>query len=931
MFGSSPTRSHPHHRSLTLIVATALAASAALGADAASAAVTPDAAVVIDEVYGGGGNSGAAFNRDFIELYNRSAAAVDLSGWSVQYSSASGATWQTTPLGSVTLAAGASLLVGQAVGAATTLPGFTADVDGSIAMSGSGGKVALVSSTVALSGASGTAARAEVVDFVGWGAATDWTGTGAAPATTNATSVARTAHATTANNAADFRAGPPTPTGTGGGEPEPPGEPVDATIAEVQGTGAASPLVGQNVRTTGVVTAHYAVGGFNGFVIQTPGTGGDLELASHTASDAVFVYAPSQVGAVELGDSVEVTGAVSEFNGLTEITLADGGLRDLPAASAPTPARVAWPAGAIERESLESMLIAPAGDYTVADTYATNQYGEVKLAFGTAPLRQPTDVARPGSAEAAAVVADNAARAVTLDDGQSTDFLKPANSALTPAYVSLDEPIRVGAHVTFDEPLVLDYRNNAWKLTPTTPVVGDGTGADGVTFENTRTTAPDAVGGDVSVASYNVLNYFTTLGVESSSCVPYRDRAGNGIAVADGCDQRGAWDAASLTRQQDKTVAAITALDASVVGLMEIENSARLGEAPDEALASLVAALNDHAGTARWDYVRSPSNLPDASSLDVITNAIIYQPALVTAVGASVALADQSGDDQAFGNAREPIAQAFAPSGGGEAFTVVVNHFKSKGSVGPWPGDADRGDGQGTSVESRVRQATALRDWVATNPTGTASDDVYLVGDFNSYGQEDPMQVLYEAGYVDAEAAFEVEEATYVFQGLSGSLDHVLMNAGARERATGAATWQINSVESLALEYSRYNYHGTLFWAPDAYRASDHDPVKVGVDALATTPQITAGVATRCTGKKGGAKMMIDVAVTNDGPRTIDIDVATPYGTRTLADVAPGSTAKTTINTKALSISGLVTVTAHDDADAAAVSTRELPVSGHCS
>ena len=83
----------------------------------------------------------------------------------------------------------------------------------------------------------------------------------------------------------------------------------------------------------------------------------------------------------------------------------------------------AWPTTAAQRESLESMLYLPQGTYTVTNTFATNQYGEVGLAFGSTPLIQPTEVARPGTAQADAVAADNAARAVTLDDGATTNFL----------------------------------------------------------------------------------------------------------------------------------------------------------------------------------------------------------------------------------------------------------------------------------------------------------------------------------------------------------------------------------------------------------------------------------------------------------------------------------------------------------------------------
>lgn len=835
---ASPAR-RPLVRSLAVLAAAVTAlAGTVLVPTAATAAVTPDAPVVISEVYGGGGNSGAAFNRDFIELANVGDVDLDLSGYSVQYASAAGGSWQVTPLAGIVLPAGEFLLIGQAFGNNTALPGFVADVEGSIPMSGTAGKVALVSTPQALSGATGLVDLEQVVDFVGWGNAGHYAGSGAAPGTNNS-----------ADNAADFAKGTPTPQGltTEPVEPEEPEEPTDPTsveIAEIQGTGAASPLLGQTVTTIGVVTAHYPTGGLNGYVIQTPGTGGEIDLETHTASQAIFVYAPNGVAnEVALGDTVEVTGTVSEYFGLTQITAAAGSATVIEAAEAPLPASIGWPATAEERERFESMLIAPQGEFTVSNTYSTNQYGEVGLATGSTPLRQPTDLARPGSAEAAAVAADNAARALVLDDGTSINFLSAANSALVPAYVSLVEPVVVGGAVEFTAPFIVDYRNDTWKLNPTRPLLADGSGIDDVLFGNPRTAAPEEVGGDLSIASFNVLNYFTTLGAENASCVAYRDRFGDGVTVREGCPQRGAWDAEDLARQQVKIVEAINTLDADVVGLMEIENSAALGEEADEATATLVDALNTAAGSEKWAFVPSSADLPSPSEQDVITNAIIYQPAVVTPQGASRALGDQSGAGQAFGNAREPIAQVFAPVGGGEPFLFVVNHFKSKGSAGPWPGDADTGDGQGASNESRVRQATALRDWVATIQGDVEA--VALVGDFNSYGHEDPLQVLYDAGYANAEQAFDVATQSYSFQGLSGSLDHVLLNGAALDRATGADIWNINSGESVALEYSRFRSHGIEFYAPDVYRSSDHDPIKVGLTAGEQPPVALIETTTR--------------------------------------------------------------------------------------
>lgn len=846
------TTASPHGRAGA--VATALAAALVLPATAAlaapaSAAVSPAAPVVIDEVYGGGGNSGAAFDQDFVELWNPTDEPVSLDGWTVQYASATGS-WangaQTALTG--TIPAHGSYLVGQGFGTNRDLPDLPApDVTGTIALSGSAGKVALVRDTARLDCAAAACAQLpQVVDLVGWGGASAFAGSAPAPGTSNATSVARVAHANTADNAADFRTGAPTPAAGGAGptpeptpEPTPgptgPGTPAPVVpIAEIQGTGAASPLAGRTVTTVGVVTAAYPTGGLNGYTIQTPGTGGALDLAAHTASDAVFVYSAATDHLVAVGDTVQVTGEVTEYQGLTEVTVrAAADLVVLPDAAPVEPAVAAWPGTDAEREALESMLYAPGG-LTVTDTHSTNQYGEVGLAAGDGPLLQPTDVARPGTAEAAAVEAENAARAVVLDDGASTNFLSSASSGLTPPYVSLDEPVRVGAAAVFTEPVVVDYRNSAWKLNPTRPLVAGE--ADPVTFADTRTAEPQDVGGDVQVATFNVLNYFTTVGADVAGCTAYSDRTGDPVTTRScpGNGPRGAFEAEDLERQQAKIVAAVNALDADVVGLLEIENSLVVDGVADEATATLVDALNAAAGADVWDYVPSSEQLPAAAEMDVIANAIIYKPAEVRRAGESLALGTESAAGGAFDNAREPVAQKFVPVGGGKPFLVVVNHFKSKGSAGPWPGDADAGDGQGAANESRVRQATALRDWV-----GEIAGDgqaVALVGDFNSYTQEDPMQVLYDAGYTDAASHLAEGQHSYSFDGLSGSLDHVLLNGPALARATGADVWEINAEESVALEYSRYDYHGTTFYAADPYRSSDHDPVVVGLGSGKGTP-----------------------------------------------------------------------------------------------
>jgi predicted extracellular nuclease len=851
-----------HRKHVTAVVgATALAAGVvSVATTSAVAAPSPTAQVVINEVYGGGGNTGAAFDRDFVELVNKTGVAVSVDGWSVQYTSTAGTTFAKTDL-SGSIPAGGRFVVGGAYGANTSLPDVAVNVEGNLSLSGTAGKVALVNSGTVQSacGAKGTATacsdRAEVVDFVGYGTANDWAGAGAAPGTANSTSVSRNSTSTnTANNAADFTAGTPTPSA---GSTPPPGTPEPRTIAEVQGTGSASPLVGENVVVKGVVTAAYPTGGFHGFYLQTQGTG--PQPSASGASDGVFVFqadssTPLDADAV-VGNYVEVTGKVSEFQGLTEVTAAGADIVDAGSDFSPVQAlTVPWPATDAGRESIEGMLFQPTGDYTVTNTFATNQFGEVGLAVGNRPLLQSTEVAEPGTPQAAAVVADNAARAVTLDDGASSNFTansfsrttcgtRPVpcllNGDLTPAYVSTTEPVRVGAPATFTEPVVIDYRFNLWRFQPRAQVVGPDNAASPVTFTNTRTAAPDEADisqrgtADLKVTSFNVLNYFTTLGTDDASCLAFYDRDSSGNTVRDGCDQRGAWDSGDLARQQEKIVSAINSLDADVVGLMEIENSARLGEPRDEALASLVTALNADAGAGTWAFVPSSTELPATELQDFITSAIIYKPAAVMLVGEPRALGTASAEGQAFANAREPIAQVFKQKNGkADKFLFVVNHFKSKGSAGPFPGDEDTGDGQGASVTSRLLQAQALRDWVPTVLDETSTRAVVLAGDFNSYTMEDPMDVLYDAGYTDVGSLFDEGSYSYSFSGLSGSLDHILVNDAALRMATGADHWNINAGESLALEYSRFNYHATSFHVPGPYRSSDHDPVVLGLKAF---------------------------------------------------------------------------------------------------
>ncbi|MET0524820.1 MAG: ExeM/NucH family extracellular endonuclease, partial [Nocardioides sp.] len=887
-----------------------------------------------------------------------------------QYRSSTGTSPTITNLtGSV--AAGGHYLVQQAAGTGGTTPLPTPDATGTAAMSGTAGVVLLVPNTTAFTTTGNLAGRTDVIDAVGYGtAATTFEGANTGVNLTNTTAATRAASgADTDHNANDFSELAPAPQNSGDVDPGPDPEPQDATIAEIQGTGFSSPYAGAAnpfVRTQGVVTAAYPAGGFFGFYMQTEGTGGPVDPAARTSSDGIFVRQTFTAGdvTVQPGDFVEVAGEVTEFAGQTQVEVTDAAdittLAETPdpvtAASA-----AAWPSTNAQKEVLEGMLFTPEGDFTITNNFATNQFGELGLATGDTPLIQPTQVARADTPEADAVEADNAARAITLDDGSSTNFIASSSSAttcgtrptpcllngnLTPPYVSNATPFRVGATGTFDDDVILTEGGSptapTYRFQPVQTVVGPTNDASPATFANTRTNAPDAaqIAADgepaVTVASFNVLNYFTTLGdadddnIGDDGCLGFYDRNDDGNSVRDGCDQRGAWDPQDLNRQQTKIVHAINTLGADVVGLMEIENSFALGEDADEATQTLVAALNADAGAGTWAANPSSSELPPAEEMDVITNAIIYKPAVVERLGEARALGDQSsGDgsdtDEPFANAREPIAQAFAPVDGSEPFLVVVNHFKSKGSAGPFPGDADDGDGQGASNESRIRQARALRDWVPTVQGDV--DDVLLLGDFNSYTEEDPLHELYDAGYSDLEKVAGNDEYSYSFSGLSGSLDHVIANASALERFTGADIWNINAGESVAMEYSRFNYHATDFHQDNPFRSSDHDPVVVGLNAGDVAPAETSVTATADEIPYGTAG---EVEVDVDSERPLSGTVEVRDGSRVLgtATVAEDGTATVTLPPRSLPVGThqLTVVYSGDAANAPSTGTVTVEV-----
>ncbi|QGU01313.1 Endonuclease/Exonuclease/phosphatase family protein [Corynebacterium kalinowskii] len=800
---------------------TALVAAAATIASLTTPVLATPAGdnVVISEAYGGGGNTGAPYSNDFVELYNPTNAPIDLTGFQLEYYSASGNLGNTTEL-SGTIPALGYFLVQMSAGsnAAQALP--SPDLEGTASMGGKAGTVKLTKGGAA-------------IDVLGWGTATIVEGT-AAGATDNTTSAQRTAPATdTDNNAADFTIAAPTPKGSGQATTEPTPTPTpepspgNVTIAEIQGTGDTSTMVDQTVTTKGFVTAAYPEGGFNGFYLQTGGTG--VAKQAGEASDGIFAYQGRDTVVPAVGACVEVSGLVAEFGDagksltqLKNVTVAEA--TDCGEAIKPVEIDT-MPADPALREAYEGMLVLPKGAYTVTNNYNLNTFGSVDLAAGAEAYKQATDLFEPSTdpnSEVQREMARQAAEVVALDDGRSANYMKTDKETPLP-YISQAgtiKSLRTGDGVTFQHPVVFDQRYGAWGYQPTAPVTGATAAAElPITWTDSRASVldvPDTVQGDFSIASFNVLNYFTSLGEDEAGCQFYTDKDGNPIST-NYCNVRGAYSTAAFKDQQAKIVAAINKLNVSVLGLEEIENTATVTGDPsrrDEALATLVFELNAAGGN--WEFVKSPAKLP--GSEDFIRTAFIYDKDKVKPVGDSIIF-----DAAEFtGVARQPLAQEFASvADDSQTFVAIVNHFKSKGSVAH--GDADMGDGQGANANLRVEQSKAVLRELAAQ-TKWADKPVFIMGDLNSYAKETAVTTLVDGGFTLIDGGSE----SYQFGGRLGSLDHVLANEAANALIKDAKVWDINADESVAFEYSRRNYNAVDFYAPDVFRSSDHDPIKVG-------------------------------------------------------------------------------------------------------
>ena len=875
---------------VTAGVVTALIAAGTAVLPTAASAVDLTSDVVISEVYGGGGNSGAPYTNDFIELYNHGPAAVDVSAWSVQYASSTGTSWQVTKLtGSVP--AGGYYLIGEGAGAGNGAALPTPNATGTIALSATAGKVALVNSQTALAGCAASCdSAAGVVDFVGFGTANDAAGS-PTPALSNSTSAQRTTtpYTNTGNNAADFTVAAPTPAAAGATPPPPPPGcsssptppqcvPGSTTIQDVQGTGFLSPLVGQSVdKVEGIVTALGGANSSKGFWMQQD----NPDATRANASSGIFVF--SSTATVKLGDEVLVTGKVSEYYPLssgetlsttsslsttelspTLITTVSSG-NPVPASLVLTPTTVpdtylppAPAGGNIESitavdpsrsalefwEAHEGMMVEVDNAPVVGP--GKPQYGEIYLTTKPAAQRTP----RGGTYLAG------------YDSTPSGRVLIESVSGNVPAANVGDE--LVGAT---SGPV-------GWSTFGGYDIQATTIGA----YQNnnlTGTVATAQTADQLAIATYNVEN------LAPSDPQSKFDRLGAGVVT-----NLKSPDIISVEEIQDNDGATDDGVVASDQTTTKLINAISAAGGPTYT-ASSIDPVNDQDGgqpggnirivflynPARVSFVSKPGG--DSTTAVSVSAGTDGTPELSVSPGR----VDPTND--AWTTSRKPLAGEFIFNG--KKVIVIGNHLDSKG--GDQNADGRYQPPNRSSEIQRNKQATVLNNFVKQIMAVDPRANVVLAGDFNDYQFSQPITTLTDDGATLTDLINTLPENqryTYVFNGISQVLDHIFVSKPLSDGPAGTVDYDVLHVNS---EFSD--------------QASDHDPQVVRIRPIAHTLQGTV-TATPVSVMAGG-KTTVSVKGWNPtSPIAISLDGTTSLGTITTDGSGAGSLSATIAKTTKL-------------------------------
>ena len=573
-------------------------------------------------------------------------------------------------------------------------------------------------------------------------------------------------------------------------------------IGSLQGRELRSPYEGREVRVQGVVSAN-VVNGLGGFFLQDAIGAEDGDLAT---ADAVFVeWAKGKQPKIRRGDRVNLQARVVERGPgkRSMTTLSEARIEVLGRAAVRVTELEQAPRRAEDWEALEGMWVRVVVPLTVVDNRNLLLFGELLAAF-EGDVFVPTELHPPGP-KSRALAEDNQRRLILIDDARQSR--NPERLWFLQAMPNAEQPLRVGSRLQRVEG-VIDERYGSRRLQLTSKLTE--------IEQAPRPAAPDGPDG-LRIAAINLHNLFNGNG------------RGGGFPTS-----RGAASQAEYRRQRDKLVKQIIQLQPDVAALSEVEND---GDDPRSALNDLINELNKRAAAAAVAgdapsgsaAVAAPTYraiVDHSVKGDSIRVALLYRADRVETVGEFRSLRREPFDD----GGRPPLAQSFRDRSGGPTFTVVANHLKSKGGCPEDdrgdPGNRDQGDGQGCWNQLRVDSARALDAWIKTDPTGSGTPLRLLVGDFNSYSQEDPLRLLRSLGWRDAlpgGSESQRRPTSFRYEGRAGRLDHILVSPELQAAVIFADSWPVNSAESPIFGY-KSDKDASL------YGASDHDPVIAVLD-----------------------------------------------------------------------------------------------------
>jgi hypothetical protein len=516
-------------------------------------------------------------------------------------------------------------------------------------------------------------------------------------------------------------------------------------------------MVGSEATIRGIVTR---LESGSGFYLEEPASD-----RSAKTSNAIYVEDKSLAHEVEPGQRLLLTGQISELgvarDTLTALSRISVHRTCASGLELPETA-LALPLNSRQREAVESMRIALQGQLNVTDVYNFYRSGVTISANGR--LRAPTEDLLPGKA-ATNLARSNRERSLRVGLNAGGNPLLRSGSSI-PAAIGVMGHNGREQHLLIEQPLASD-------LSPPVELSEPGYGL-------------------IRVANMNLLNFFNG------------DGAGGGFPA-----ERGPIDYDDFLARANRIQAALKAIKPGLVAVQELENDGFGGFSAAQALIDL---LNE-AAPGKWSVVKTGNG---KIGNDLITVGLFYREDILEAVGSPHVL-----DSLPFrGLSRQPLAQLFRERVSGAEFLVAANHLKSKGSCPDVGVNSSQDDGQGCWNAARVAAAEALITWVGDLARNAGTGHALILGDMNSYRQEDPIRTFREAEYRDlVEHVLGLPQYSYLFWGQAGTLDYAFSTEALLPFVRTAKFWHINADWPQKVELPQP-------WL----RFSDHDPIVVDLD-----------------------------------------------------------------------------------------------------